>query len=241
MRYFVLTILILVLFTSCKYETHRMEQFEVHGIDVSHYQSEVNWNTVAQQGIHFAYLKATEGESMKDHRFADNWAAAASVGIRRGAYHFFRPSRSALSQALNFTKMVDMQIGDLPPVLDVELTDGIPANILLTRMQTWLDLIEMHYRVKPVIYTNQKFYNHNLVGHFEDYPLWIARYSSRTPSLVDNRQWDFWQYGNRGRLNGITGDVDFNVFASDLPMLESFCIAPLSVQNEPQKDVFYPL
>ena len=203
-----------------------MEQFVVHGIDASHYQSSIDWPTIASQGIDFVFLKATEGESLQDHRFVENWSAAAEAGIKRGAYHFFRPSRSALSQALNFTRIVDMQIGDLPPVLDVELTDNIPTNIFLTRMQTWLDLIEMRYRVKPVIYTNQKFYHNYLKGQFEEYPLWIARYSSRYPELPETHQWSFWQYGDRGKLAGIEGFVDFNVFHGTLEQLDALGYNP---------------
>ena len=91
--------------------------------------------------------------------------------------------------------------------------------------QDWVFQIEISTGMKPIIYTNQKFYNQNLVGHFEDYPLWIARYSTNTPYLVDGREWDFWQYGNRGRINGIKGDVDFNVFAGPKTQLETFCIS----------------
>src|SRR5690606_19410561 len=95
-----------------------------------------------------------------------------------------------------------------------------------TKVRTWLYLMEIRYHIKPILYSNQKFYNRYLAGHFDDYPVWIARYSSQRPSLAYERNWHFWQYGNRGKIPGVEGYVDFNVFAGNLSDLERMCWSP---------------
>ena len=226
MRYlFGIIVLVAVVF-ACTHQTVRVEGFEVHGIDVSHHQSRINWDSVAMQKVHFAFVKASEGVTLNDSLYCFNWEEMKRVGIRRGAYHFFRPNLPAEIQAENFASHAEMAYGDLPPVLDVEVLDGASKVQLITGIRTWLYLIEIRYGAKPILYTNLKFYNRYLAGHFDGYPLWIARYNSREPRLACGRDWQFWQYGNRGKLNGIAGHVDFNVFNGSLDDLESLCMAP---------------
>jgi len=212
---------ILLLLFSCQRDTARRTDFAVQGIDVSRYQLQVNWPEVAQQGIHFAFVKATEGATHTDTLFHKNWHLIREAGLRRGAYHFFRPRTDARLQALHFIDQVTLRDGDLPPVLDIEVLDKVDPRILVTDLHIWLQHIHEHYGVKPVLYTNLKFYNRYLAGHFDDYPLWIARYSEEEPVLACGRDWQFWQYGNRGKLPGIDGYVDFNVFFGDWLELDS--------------------
>ena len=210
---------------SCNQTTERLDEFDVHGIDISRYQSYIHWEKIWEQDIHFAFAKATEGMEHRDTTFQRNWLEMKRVGIKRGAYHFFRPTISATVQAQNFINFVEMEGGDLPPVLDVEVTDGVSKTELLDGIRTWLFQVEINYNIKPIIYTNQDFFNDYIAGNFEDYPIWIARYSSwRKPKLDTKQEWDFWQYGNRGRLEGIEGDVDFNVFKGSLTELEELCL-----------------
>ncbi|MCF8246855.1 MAG: glycoside hydrolase family 25 protein [Saprospiraceae bacterium] len=221
----------LAFLTACHEQTVRKEGFGVHGIDVSHYQKKIDWQQVAAQDVHFAFVKASEGQSMQDTFFCKNWDAMQAAGILRGAYHFFRPGVPAALQARNFLSTVDLQHGDLPPVLDVEVADGYPAEHVAQGVKDWLALVEDAYKVKPIIYSNQKFYNQYLANQMSGYPVWVARYTSLwSPEIVDGNAWSFWQYGNRGRLHGIAGDVDFNVFNGSLGDLESLTIcrpAPL--------------
>lgn len=220
-----LYISITIVLFSCDKTTYRLQDFEVHGIDVSRYQSYINWEKVLNQDIHFAFAKATEGVSHRDSTFLRNWLEMKRVGMKRGAYHFFRPSISAELQAQNFINFVEMEMGDLPPVLDVEVVNGVSKSEMLNGIRTWLFQVEINYNIKPIIYTNQDFYNKYISGNFEDYPIWIARYSSwRKPNLKANQEWDFWQYGNRGRLDGIEGNVDFNVFKGNYDELEDLCL-----------------
>lgn len=214
---------------SCEGETFRLKNYEVHGIDVSHYQNVIDWDTVAAQDIAFAFVKATEGLNYADSFFCKNWGEMKRVGIIRGAYHFYRPTLSAKTQAENFLSNTDIEFGDLPPVLDVEVMDGVSKIELIKGIRDWLYFVELRHQVKPILYTNAKFYNRYLSGYFDEYPLWIARYHRREPRLVNDKPWDFWQYGNKGKLPGITGEVDFNVFKGTLPQLYSICIFPKPV------------
>jgi lysozyme len=211
---------------SCNWFSANTYRFPTRGIDVSHYQSTIHWEEVSQQGIQFVFVKATEGREFNDSLFSRNWAAIRQVGLKRGAYHFFRGFVPAEEQAKNFIRSVAMEPGDLPPVLDVETRDGLSKPEFLAHMQTWLFMVEIAYGIKPIIYTNQKFYNANLAGYFDDYPLWIARYGAKTPRLSDGRKWLFWQHKDTGKMKGIDGNVDMNVFQGDLADLEKLCLQP---------------
>lgn len=200
---------------SCQGDTERRFDYLVQGIDASRYQLNIDWEVVAQQGIHFAFVKATEGATHLDTLFEKNWTSIRSAGIRRGAYHFFRPQTDPLLQAHHFIDHVVLLEGDLPPVLDIEVLDNSHPKLIVASLKTWLETVYQHYGVRPILYTNLKYYNKHLAGHFDDYPLWIARYSDDEPVLACGRDWQFWQYGNRGKIPGVAGYVDFNVFFGD--------------------------
>jgi lysozyme len=196
------------------------DHFEVHGIDVSKYQKRINWKLVRQMNdrglqLHFAFMKATEGKDVIDPQFARNWKKAKEAGMVVGAYHFFRQSSGGHEQALFFMRQVNLQVGDLPPVLDVETFQGSGVDQFLDEVETWLKLVENRYGHKPIIYTNAGFYNQYLAGRFDDYPLWVAHYQNRNSPRV-NRSWQFWQHNEGGRVNGIRSLVDFNVFNGTL-------------------------
>ena len=200
--------------------TERRDDFAVEGIDVSHHQRVVDWGAVASDGIDFAYLKATEGGDHVDTHFAHNWSGAKGAGIARGAYHFFRPRTPARAQIDNFTAVVALEPGDLPPVIDVETDDGASRYDLITRLRSALYLTEIRLGTKPIIYTNLKFYYLYLAGHFDDYDFWFARYGRRQPEVGPAVDVAFWQYGERGEVAGVDGPVDLNVFLGDSLRLE---------------------
>jgi len=203
--------------------TRQQSPFEIYGIDVSHYQSRVNWETVAEEGIQFAFVKATEGMSHQDSLFCINWDGIREAGLKRGAYHFFRPAVDADQQAQNFIDLVHLEAGDMPPVLDIEVLDDVSRQELIQGVREWLIKVELEYHIKPILYTNLKFYAKYLDGHFEEYPIWIARYNVFQPRL-SGKDWHFWQYANKGRMKGIFGDVDFNVFRGDWAEFDSICL-----------------
>ena len=203
--------------------------FEVHGIDVSRYQDNIDWEKVkAMQSdgvtLDFAIIKATEGASLVDPKFRRNWLLAKENGIIRGAYHFYRPGRDPVLQAENFLAIVKTETGDLPPVLDIEVEDSVRKPELVREIQTWLTIVESRLKVKPVIYTNANFYQRNLAGLFDNYPLWVAHYFALGTGPRVERKWHLWQHSEKGRVNGIAGFVDFNVFAGSKKDFDSLRI-----------------
>ncbi|MFK8057860.1 MAG: glycoside hydrolase family 25 protein [Saprospiraceae bacterium] len=224
LSYIILTLSCALLWACGPVETERNSDFGIQGIDVSHHQQDVDWNTVATQDFHFAFLKASEGLQHVDPNFSDNWASAKTSGLVRGAYHFFRANKAAEDQLRNFTNRVELQPGDLPPVLDIETLDGATREELIAGVRTWLYLAEIKYGVKPVIYTNLKFYYRYLAGQFDDYPYWMARYGTKEPTVGPGLNLAFWQYGDRGRVAGIKGNVDLNVFYGDQAAFDELLI-----------------
>ena len=107
-----------------------LEDGERYGIDVSAHQGEIEWEQVAEDGIKFAYIKATEGQGWVDEWFAENWAGAARVGIDRGVYHFFTLCAAGDEQARNFLRVAPPDDDALPPAIDLELTgSALPLQI----------------------------------------------------------------------------------------------------------------
>ncbi len=195
------------------------EQYSIHGIDVSKYQSSIAWEEVKAMKVKeiqlgFSFIKATEGIGNTDPHFKRNWKKTRDNGVTRGAYHFFIGSKDGRMQAENFIDKVDLEPGDLPPVLDVEQLNGASASQLKAEIKKWLAIVENHYQVKPIIYTNVDFYNRNLGPEFDDYPLWVAHYYQAEQPRI-SRGWVFWQHSDEGRVNGIVSKVDFNVFNGD--------------------------
>jgi len=194
------------------------EGYEIHGIDISHYQGEIDWETLRNQGmikklpVRFVMIKATEGSTRIDENFADNFYNAREYGFTRGAYHFYSVHSDAKSQARHFINKVALENGDLPPVLDVEhkpknQTDEEFKQSVLT----WLRMVEKHYGVKPIIYTYYKFKMRYLSDEvFEQYPYWIAHYY--VDEVEYKGPWKFWQHTDIGKLPGIKGYVDFNIY-----------------------------
>ncbi|MDY0104644.1 MAG: glycoside hydrolase family 25 protein [Lentimicrobium sp.] len=190
--------------------------YNVHGIDVSHHQGKINWSEVVAMDvdgikIEFAFFKATEGITRKDRHFDRNWKEAGKVGLIRGAYHFFHPTRDAEAQALAFIQSVELEAGDMPPILDIEVSNRKSKKEIVEGALLWCQRVEAHYGVKPVIYTSPGFYDKYLADDFEDYPLWIAHYDKKKPRM-DHRKWQFWQHSDGATINGIKGKVDMNVF-----------------------------
>lgn len=200
----------------------------VHGIDVSHHQGTIDWpkvslSTFRERPINFVFMKATEGGDFVDENFQRNFAGARECGLVRGAYHFFLPDVPAEVQARNFISQVQLQPGDLPPVLDIEVMGKGGAEELQQRAATWLSIVERHYGVAPIIYASYKFKTNYLNNPpFTHYPYWIAHYY--VEDLEYKGAWKFWQHTDRGRLNGIDTRVDLNIFNGNLEELMQMTI-----------------
>lgn len=202
--------------------------YQIHGIDVSRHQQEISWDAVKQMKVNnvavgFAFIKATEGTDLVDMAYKNNMRNSLAAGVPRGAYHFFTGNKSGKLQAAHFVEIVYLKKGDLPPVLDVELANGASVSDLQQRVSDWLKLVEKRYKVKPIIYSNIHFYNTFLAGRFDEYPLWVAHYlEKKTPRI--QRNWSFWQHNESGHVNGISGNVDFNVFNGDSTAFKNMLI-----------------
>jgi lysozyme len=202
--------------------------YAIHGIDVSRYQERISWETVQKMEVDyiklgFVFIKATEGTNRTDPYFLRNWKRSKEAGMVRGAYHFFITTRDGTEQAKNFTRIVKLESGDLPPVLDVEKTFGVPPAIIRKEVLEWCTYIESYYGIKPILYTNADFYKNYLQGYLDDYPLWVAHYlQPHQPRIT--RDWAFWQHSESGTVNGIYGKVDFNVFNGDSVAFRSLLV-----------------
>jgi lysozyme len=195
------------------------ENYSIHGIDVSRYQLMIAWEEVKAMNVKniqlgFAFIKATEGIGNTDPQFKRNWKKSKENGIIRGAYHFFIPSKDGRMQAENFINRVELEPGDMPPVLDAEQLNGTSAEQYKKEVKKWLEIVENHYGVKPILYTYVDFYNQHLGSEFDKYPLWVAHYYQAEQPRI-GRDWIFWQHSDIGRVNGISPKVDFDVFNGD--------------------------
>mgnify|MGYP002854196524 FL=1 len=192
--------------------------YDIHGIDVSHHQGRIDWELLRNRAVidecpvRFVIIKATEGSNRIDPCFEYNFSQALEYGFTRGAYHYYSTLSSPRNQADFFLKTVQLRKGDLPPVLDVEVR---PQDKSVAEFQRdvleWLQIVEAHYHVKPILYTYYRFkldYLNDSV--FNQYPYWIAHYY--VDSVAYRGQWKFWQHTDVGRLPGIKGDVDFNIY-----------------------------
>ena len=206
-----------------------------YAVDISKYQKDIVWDSLmvltdahghtmrsikSASGIHrvkYVMIKATEGENHRDALFADHWKRSASAGYSRGAYHFFRSSKSPEKQAQNFIRTVgNIRHKDLPPILDVEtIHAGCSKAELNRRLLVWLGIVEEHYGRRPIIYTGDAFLRERLSPEvYERYPVWIARYSSvigLEPPRFKN--WMMWQFTDRATVYGIPTPCDLSVVA----------------------------
>ena len=189
---------------------------DVRGIDISHYQEEIDWDRLrnAELGgvpIRFIFIKATEGVDLIDENFNHNFYHARNNGFLRGAYHFFSTTTDPVRQAKHYCKIVQLDSTDIVPILDVEKRDGLTVAQLRTNVIRWMDYVEQHYGATPILYTSYTFRRDYLnTPEFDRYPFWIAHYY--VDKLKYTGEWTFWQHSDRGHVDGIKGEVDVNVF-----------------------------
>ena len=221
-------------------ERMRYTPDRIYGIDISRYQHErgkkryaIDWRRLRIVGlghrissqrvsgtvdypVSFAYVKSTEGISIRNRYFAADYVAARQQGIAVGAYHFFSTRQSALSQASFFIQNSMFRRGDLPPMLDLEPTDAQVAAMggskaMFRQVRLWLGRVEERLGVRPILYVSQSFVKKHLVDApdlKQNYQVWIARYGEYKPDV----HLAFWQLSADGRVRGIQGEVDINVF-----------------------------
>jgi len=215
---FMKRIFITIISTILTLSSHAQVQCEdtcshVHGIDLSHYQGNVFWETVGDNSkMAYVYLKATEGGSNVDSKYKQNIDLAHRYGLKVGSYHFYRARIPQQTQLENFKAQCRPGDQDLLPMIDVETKSGLETEEFCDSLFKFLHLVEKAYRQKPLIYTGANFYDSYLRGKLDSYKLMIAQYTKREPVLKDGRDIEMWQYTGKGKLNGINGYVDKSRF-----------------------------
>ena len=175
---------------------------------MSRYQKKIDWKRVKAAKIEFVYIKATEGASYTDPFFKQNITGARSAGIPVGVYHFFRMTSSAQAQFNHFKKVVGSQKMDLIPMIDIEVNDGCSKAQIQKRLDQIIALFKKEYGCSPMIYSSQKFYNDYLAPRYNRYHLYLGRYGADRPVIDGKGTYTIWQYSRKGKIDGITTDVD---------------------------------
>lgn len=199
-----------------------MSKYPIRGIDISHYQTIIDWDKLSKEKISFIYIKATEGATRLDDKFKAHWINATKHNFRVGAYHFYIPNKSGKDQAANFIKNVPNLRNNLPPVIDLEFNINNKSkktkDQLINEISDFIKEVESHYDKTVIIYTNISFYNYFIKSNFKNCKLWIS--DKEEKPRVDNDKWLIWQYTHHGRINGFNGYVDLNVLNGTLKDLE---------------------
>ncbi len=208
-------------------EPEYFKDYNIRGIDISHYQKDINWLALKQAKlngfpIRFVIIKASEGRDIRDHRFCDNFENARRHGFVRGAYHFFNPQSDPVKQAQHYFQHVNLLPGDMPPILDVEDRGSKPLAEFQRDVLRWMDYAERKTGVVPILYTYTRFkYDYLRDPRFDKYPLWVARYNMRRRY---QGEWVMWQYSDKGRIDGVGCDVDLNLFNGKFSDLQRLLI-----------------
>lgn len=196
----------------------------VEGIDVSRWQGKINWDSVADTGIRFSFIKATERQ-YTDIKFKENWANAKSNGIIRGAYIFYQPGdKRPLDQIDYLLKVLGDDLGELPIAIDAEVSNGVPPEYYEMEIVKSTEYIEKLTKKKVILYTSRGFWSYKVNTGLD---LWVASWREGYPILPPGfTTFKFWQYrvGNKGEINGIATKIDRNKFNGNEEQLQAYAI-----------------
>lgn len=192
------------------------------GIDVSHYQGSIDWKAVAETGkVGYAYVKASESVSFVDDYYYYNIDEGRKYGITMGSYHFYRAHVDQEAQFRHMTSVIDASKQDIVPLIDVESANGVSVETFVSRLKSFLKMVEEYYGRPPVLYTYLNFYNKYLAYRgFSHYPIMIASYKDEIPRTSDNVNYIMWQYTSKGRISGVKGNVDRSRFMNGHSVME---------------------
>ncbi|OXL82739.1 hypothetical protein BCV73_06290 [Paenibacillus sp. SSG-1] len=213
------------------------------GIDVSHWQGIIDWKKVRGAGYSFAFLKATEGSRIVDDRFRANAQDAKNAGLLVGAYHFTRAASTddVKNEVDHFLQVIESAGGlsafKLPFVLDIETKEGQTKARISQIVNTWGTQFKQRTGRTVMIYTFPSFIDSYLDSSLGSYPLWYAYYASGTPANKAGwKAWEFIQYTNKGKVPGISGDVDLNEYkGSEAELMAAYSNpAPNTSETAPQ-------
>ncbi len=201
-----LTLIIATLISTQKIAASIGSKYAIQGVDVSHYQGDISWNVLEEQGISFAYIKATEGSSYVDSCLDKNYQGIQNTGLKYGFYHFLSLESSPEKQIENFKSAVGEYHMDIIPAIDIEWYGDERQNppekeAVLSTLFQMVSLFEQEYGQKPVVYTTQSYYFKYFYGEKLDFPIWI-----RNVYFSPFQNWTIWQYTDRAVLDGYDGD-----------------------------------
>jgi len=217
-----------------------------YGLDVSEWQQHIKWEVLStgKKYITFSFfiIKATQGTNYEDTHFAYNWKQARKKADILGAYHYYTFGADPYKQAENYIKSVRLSKGDFPPIADIEknCSDCTFSDLSdikwVENVRKFLLMLEQFYRVQPIIYSNQAFYDEYLKEPFKEYTFWIAKYSKEPPknlyikradssdntSISGNSKVAIWQFTNKEKVPGIASEVDVNFMPNGAKKLIQF-------------------
>lgn len=186
------------------------EKYPVRGIDISRHNGDIDFEKVAEDGIDFVFIKASEGTNYQDSMYLVNYDKAKIAGLKTGAYHFFRFDKGGVEQAVNFLDAIGNRRPDIGLVIDIEKpgnVDSVPLETIKTRLSDMIDYMNLSgHRV--MIYTNFDGYYDYVRDVAPGYPLWICRFQENPI----HAEWSFWQYDHHGKVKGVKGEVDLDTF-----------------------------
>jgi GH25 family lysozyme M1 (1,4-beta-N-acetylmuramidase) len=195
-----------------------------YGIDISRWNGKL-LNHKLPDSIHFVICKATEGITLVDNRFKRNWKKIKSLGLTRGAYHFYLANDDPIKQAEHFWKQIkDRDSSDIVPIIDIErgsikYDQKIDAITLQSGVLTFLNHLERLSSTTPMVYVNLDFANQYITHQkFAKYPLWIADYTSNDtpeiPNIWKDVGYTIWQKSSSYKEDAIINDLD--IYNTDL-------------------------
>lgn len=207
----------------------------VEGVDVSEFQSNIDWHAVRASGRVFGIARVADGTQHVDPTFATNYAAMQAQGMVRGAYQFFRASEDPIAQAnLVIAKVGALGPNDLAPMLDVEVTDGQSNAVIDAGIAAWVAHVKAAFGRAPLVYTAPYFWGQIGSPANNGATLVVADWGPSCPLVPQSWSgWQFWQYADNGHVSGIGPLVDLDHFNGTEVELRALTGGPSSPSDVP--------
>ena len=197
---------------------------QYRGIDISEFQGEIDFEEVRRSGIEAVYIRVGAGE-YTDEYFAENYERAKAAGLKIGFYHYVtaRSVEEGRRQARFFASLAAGREPDMRLAMDFEYFGSLSVSQINAISEAYLDELTALTRREAVIYSDlsnaRNIFSRALA---EKYPLWAAQYGADEPSANGKwREWVGFQYTDEGRVGGIYGNVDHNIFTEGIFLSDS--------------------
>lgn len=216
------------------------------GIDVSAYQGSINWWAVKQSGISFAILKVIRKDLKPDKKFEENWKNCKEYGVNvQGVYNY--SYAKTVAKAQTDAKIVLTILGNRKPMVWLDVEDDCQKNLgknLIAIINAYGKIIT-DAGLQFGVYTGESFYNTYIKRYGGvDYPMWIARYGKNNGNCNTKYQPQVqnmigWQYTSKGRVSGVNGNVDMNVWYKELDSVYEATKSHGNPYPEPTRLLYY--